>query len=150
MQMQYLYEHDYQCLNLDSFLQARYDGIPLSGKAFVLTFDDGYENFLTEAFPVLARYQFTATVFLATNLVGSPRLEEGEPESPLLTWEQIITLRKAGITFGSHTCNHPRLLTLSKEEIWSELSASREKLKARLGEPIQYLAYPYGESNKEI
>ena len=122
----------------------------MSKKAFVLTFDDGYENFLTNAFPILAHYQFTATVFLPTNLVSGRGLDEADTQSPLLTWKLIITLRKAGIAFGSHTCNHPRLLSLSREEIWSELSASKAGLEARLGEPVQYLAYPYGESNREI
>jgi peptidoglycan/xylan/chitin deacetylase (PgdA/CDA1 family) len=149
-QMQYLYEHGYQCLELQHFLRIRYDAFHLSGKAFVLTFDDGYEDFLTNAFPILSRYKFTATVFLATDRVGNRSLWDGATGSPLMTWEQIEDLRKVGITFGSHTCSHPRLLTLSDEQIWCELTASKQSLEARLNEEVRYLAYPYGESNKEI
>jgi peptidoglycan/xylan/chitin deacetylase (PgdA/CDA1 family) len=149
-QMQYLHEEGYQCLDMSTFLKIKYANGQPPGKGFVLTFDDGYEDFLTNAFPILERFKFTATVFLATNWVGGWNEWDGPDGKPLLRWEQIVSLRKAGIIFGSHTCSHPRLLSLSNKEIWFELTASRQDLENELGEEVKYLAYPYGESNIEI
>jgi peptidoglycan/xylan/chitin deacetylase (PgdA/CDA1 family) len=144
-QMDYLYDHGYRCLSLMELLS--FSGHKPPRRAFVLTFDDGYKDFLTQAHPILQRYGFTATVFLVTDLVGEQSNWVGATNTPLLTWEQVKTLHEAGISFGSHTCTHPRLLCLSDEQIWHELAASKECLEAKLGQEVPLLAYPYGESN---
>ena len=60
------------------------------------------------------------------------------------------SLCEDGISFGSHTCTHPHLLSLSDEQVQHELTASKERLEARLGREIPFVAYPYGESSSEI
>jgi len=149
-QMRYLHDRGYRCLSLTELLQlSRYE-LPQRDRAFVLTFDDGYEDFLTHAYPILRRYRFTATVFLITDWVRKESHRRRTQDVPMLTWEQVRALHDEGISFGSHTCTHPHLPDLSSEEIWYELTASKQRLEAELGQEISVLAYPYGESNSEV
>lgn len=149
-QMNYTYEHGYQCLSLIDYLRIRENSPIQKKKAFVLTFDDGYADFYKSALPILQRYGFTATVFIVADLVGRESQWDGGKGNPLLNWDEIKTLRKAGVFFGSHTCTHPRLTQISSDRILYELKSSKEKLETELGEEIQLLAYPYGESSGEI
>ena len=147
-QMRFLHDHGYRCLSLLDLLQTPDSNGPK--KTFVLTFDDGFEDFYTQAFPILNRYGFTATVFIVTDLIEKTSQWIGETGSPMLKWAQILELDKAGFTFGSHTCSHPSLPDLSEDQIWHELSTGKDLLETRLGKPIYFLAYSFGESNDAI
>jgi len=149
-QMRYLHDHGYCCVPLMELLRPSRNKPSRRKRTFALTFDDGYEDFLTQAYPVLRRYGFTATVFLVTDRVGAQSDWEGEMGTPLLTWEQVQALHEDGISFGSHSCTHPWLTRLSNEQLGHELIASKERMEAELGQEIPLLAYPYGESNSEI
>jgi peptidoglycan/xylan/chitin deacetylase (PgdA/CDA1 family) len=114
---------------------------PNGRKCVVLTFDDGYEDFYTTAFPLLDRYGFTATVFLPTAYIGdTPRQFKG---ARCLTWSRVRELRKLGISFGSHTETHPHLEKLTVAEIERELCASRTAIEQALGEAVTSFAYPF-------
>jgi peptidoglycan/xylan/chitin deacetylase (PgdA/CDA1 family) len=60
-----------------------------------------------------------------------------------LTWNEVRELRQAGIQFGSHTVNHPRLVELPWREIAEELRESKQELEQQLGEPVTTFAYPF-------
>jgi peptidoglycan/xylan/chitin deacetylase (PgdA/CDA1 family) len=149
-QIRYLYDHGYKCVSLGKIWQAGGENQLFHRKNVVLTFDDGYENFFTLAYPILHRYGFTATVFLITDCVGKRSDREFERGVPFLTWEQVKSLYKDGVSFGSHTCTHPRLPLISRTQIWRELVSSKECIENRLGEKVNLLAYPHGHSNPEI
>ena len=149
-QMSYLHDHGYHCLSLTELLYTAGDTSFRRKKAFILTFDDGYADFFKNAYPILRRYGFTATVFLVTDFVGGQSDWDGDKGSPMLTWEEIKGLHEDGISFGSHTCTHPWLTHLSGEQIWHEFTTSKERLEAKLGQEIHLLAYPYGYSNPRI
>lgn len=149
-QMDYLYQHGYRCLSLMELLKNSAGKAGDWKKCFALTFDDGYEDFYTGAFPALQRCRFTATVFLVTDLVGTQSNWAGERGNPLLTWTQIKTLQSEGVNFGSHTCTHPVLPHLFPEQIEAELVNSKRCLEAKLEQKVAWLAYPYGESNTQV
>jgi peptidoglycan/xylan/chitin deacetylase (PgdA/CDA1 family) len=149
-QMAYLHGQGYRCLSLEKLLTfANRPDLRLH-KCFALTFDDGYRDFFTTAFPILKQYGFTATVFLVTERVGLASGWDGEAGYPLLDWEQVLVLFAQGISFGSHTCTHPHLTALPPAALRHELVASRAQLETRLGCRGRWLAYPYGESNAAV
>jgi peptidoglycan/xylan/chitin deacetylase (PgdA/CDA1 family) len=149
-QMHYLHTQGYRCLSLSDLLRLHAAGAPIAERSFVVTFDDGFHDFYTEAFPILGRCGFTATVFLVTNCIGGASDWDGERGYPLLTWEQVGDLHRQGITFGSHTCTHPRLVHMTPNAVWREITASKATLEHRLGDAVYWLAYPYGQSTRLI
>jgi peptidoglycan/xylan/chitin deacetylase (PgdA/CDA1 family) len=127
-------------------------------KPVILTFDDGFRDFYTSAWPVLQEFGFSATMYLPTAFIGKTRRtfvprgrsnlstlnSQPSPSAPeCLTWSEVRELHAAGIEFGSHTVNHPRLVELSWSEIDSEISNSKSEIEAQLGCAVTTFAYPY-------
>ncbi|MGA2786465.1 MAG: polysaccharide deacetylase family protein [Verrucomicrobiota bacterium] len=140
-QIEFLANQGYHSMNFDTVVKLIQDEKPLPGKTVAITFDDGFRNFHTEAFPVLQQHGFTASVFLPTSFIHNPRLTFKAKEC--LTWDEVRELRRCGIQFGSHTVTHPRLIELCWKEIEHELSASKQELEQQLGEPVTAFAHPY-------
>jgi peptidoglycan/xylan/chitin deacetylase (PgdA/CDA1 family) len=139
-QMHWLRNAGYQTIDLSDLPVAFRAGEDLSMKV-VITFDDGYRDFLTEAWPMMQQCGFSATVFLATDRIQDiPRHIEG---ADYLTWRDVRELRDGGISFGSHTVSHPDLRSLGPEEIDFELGYSKEVIEQELGAPVRSFAYPF-------
>ena len=125
----------------------------LPRRPVVLTFDDGYVDNHTNAWPLLARHGMTAVVFV----VADPALNTnawdaaaGEPQAALMSRDQVRELAAHGIEIGSHTATHPRLPELSGERLRDELEGSRRAIEAWLGRPVASLAYPYGAVSEHV
>lgn len=126
---------------------------PLPPRPVILTFDDGYLDNYTNAFPLLVRFGMTAVVFL----VADPALSSnewdaaaGEPWAPLMSREQAREMSRAGIEIGSHTLTHPRLSDLSADRLAWELGESKCVLESWLEAPVLSLAYPYGAVDERV
>jgi peptidoglycan/xylan/chitin deacetylase (PgdA/CDA1 family) len=63
----------------------------------------------------------------------------------MLTWDQIRTMRRAGIQFGAHTMSHPVVSRLSEAELHWELLEAKKILQERLDEPVHHFAFPFGK-----
>jgi len=139
-QMRWMRQNGYQTMNLTEMLAAMETGQDLSKKV-VITFDDGYQDFYTDALPVLKQCGFTATIFLATDRIQdtSARFEGAD----YLTWREVRELQAEGIRFGSHTVTHPDLRSLGPDHIDYELGYSKETIEQKLGVSVESFSYPF-------
>ncbi|HEX8098147.1 MAG TPA: polysaccharide deacetylase family protein, partial [Pyrinomonadaceae bacterium] len=135
----------------------RQEGRRMPDYSVVLTFDDGFRNFLTAALPRLKERAMPATVFLITDKLGEAEGGETadgwreEDDFSYLSWAEARALReKHHVEFGSHTCSHSRLPSLSPEETERELRDSLTELAEHLGVERPSLSYPKGEHSEII
>ncbi len=141
-QLKYFKDFHYTIISFADMVAAIKGTKLLPKKSIVLTFDDGWENQYTYAFPILKKYHATATFFIFTNAIDHLHF---------LTWNQIKTMRNAGMTIGAHTKSHPYLFEITSSNVLrEEIIGSKKVLEAGLGEPIRFFAYPFGYYNDQI
>jgi peptidoglycan/xylan/chitin deacetylase (PgdA/CDA1 family) len=123
---------------------ARWDE-PGSDHLVAFTFDDGYVDTYTTAYPEMKRRGIPFLVYLATNSIetGSPL---GPPErADPLSWDQIREMMDSGLaTIGAHTHRHADLRALPPLSIEEELATSDALIEQRLGIRPAHFAYPWG------
>jgi peptidoglycan/xylan/chitin deacetylase (PgdA/CDA1 family) len=107
----------------------------------VITFDDGYHDFIKTAWPILCEFDFTATVFLPTRFIGHPR--RAFKGRNCLTWDEVRELSRQGIRFGSHTITHAKLAAIDKPLFECEIRDSKRLIEDELGETIEIFSHPY-------
>ncbi len=158
-QMSYLAQSEYRVISLEEYCRFRSGQNDIKHPCVVLTFDDGYANFFTNAFPILEKYGFHSTLFLTGQYTGSdslypwdrPLMEkypEIYPDVRTLSWSEIKNIHASGlVTFGSHSMSHPHLGLLSQMDLVYELKASKIRLEEKLGQPISYFSYPGGTTH---
>ncbi len=134
LQIQSLVEHGYKSLLVKDLFVAN------SNKSVAITFDDGYDDIYKNAYPILKKYGFTATVFIITGNTG---------KDLYLTWDQIRELQKAGWEIGSHTVSHPDLTKISSSQAANQIKESKIALESALGAIIYSFCYPAGKYNEE-
>lgn len=144
-QMRYLHENGYRSVGLDVTTSDCHLATE-PNRRVVITFDDGYRDFYTEAAPVLARYGLTATVF-----VVSEWAKRANPlgNSKYMTWSEIREIGRNGITIGSHTVSHCELRTLASSCLFYEVAESKRMIEDALGTAIDSFAYPFAFPEKD-
>ncbi len=142
-QMRYLAERGYNVVSLDQLYQYFYEKGILPEKPVVITFDDGYEDNYTNAYPILTKYGFTATVFVVTSYVDG---------KGFMSWNQLQELGDNGWQIEGHTINHPSLVKdkLDDVSIKRELTEVKDTLEKRFGRIVKFFAYPFGDYNAEV
>jgi peptidoglycan/xylan/chitin deacetylase (PgdA/CDA1 family) len=140
LQMRWLRQAGYRTIDLPEMMNALQTGRDLS-RTVVLTFDDGYQDFYTDAFPLLKQCGFKATVFLASDRIrNTAACIEG---ADYLTWREVRELHSEGVTFGSHSVTHADFRSLGPEQIDYELGYSKEKIEQEIGVPVESFSYPF-------
>ncbi len=140
-QMECLHRNGFAACSLAESIAQRESPGPCPHRSVVITFDDGYRNFYQDAFPILNRYGFSATVFLPTAYIGESSLRFSG--RPCMTWQEVRELHRQGIRFGSHTVTHPQLSSLNKEEMEREIGDSKLTIEDKLGCVVESFAYPF-------
>jgi peptidoglycan/xylan/chitin deacetylase (PgdA/CDA1 family) len=144
-QMDSLYQAGFSVIGLgEAVRRSTESGSAKNGESVgsvVITFDDGFQNFYTNAFPVLSRYGFTATMFLPTAHIGESRLSFKGKDC--LNWGEVRELQKYGISFGSHTVTHPQLHHCDAIAIKREVADSKRMIEQKLGCAVRSFSYPY-------
>jgi len=108
-----------------------------------ITFDDAFENFVSEALPELEKRRIPATVFVITNALGKAFGPSKAPER-VMTARQLLDLPSDLISVGSHTATHPYLPELDDLAARQELSESKSALEQLLGREITSFSFPFG------
>jgi peptidoglycan/xylan/chitin deacetylase (PgdA/CDA1 family) len=139
-QMRYLVDGGYHVVSLAALVDALEGRDTLPNRAVVITFDDGWKNQYSHAFPILRRFGLTATFFVFTTPIGK--------DSKLMTWEQLRELQDAGMTIGSHTRTHP-VLPDCHAALHNEVAMSRADIEQHLGRAPDFFAYPFGAWDAE-
>lgn len=141
-QMEYLQIHGYHALSIDDFENILLYNKEMPEKPILITFDDGYRDAYTEAYPILKKHNLKGVNFVITGFVGGPIY---------LTWDEIDEMEKSGVfSFASHTVNHFALTYGSDEKIMYELTKSKKDLETHLGHEIRWIAYPYGNVDAHV
>ena len=135
LQLSFLARRRYRVVGLEDVVDGLIRGARLPRRMAAITFDDGYAETSTIAWPLLKRFGFPATVFVSTDEVGRPGFA---------TWEQVAAMAKEGMTIGSHTIHHSYVPLVSSERLPAELAESKRTIEERLGRPVRFLSYPIG------
>ena len=120
-------------------------------ETIAITFDDGFVSNLTEAVPLMKKVGVQAINYLVADRLGQTsdwEAREGGEADPLMDESQVREWLAAGHQIGAHTCTHPRLSFLSRDQAKEEIFASKKKLEDRFGLPMDHFAYPYGDYNQ--
>ena len=102
-----------------------------------ISFDDGYKDNYSKAFPVLKRHHIPATIFLVSAHLGK--------SDDMLNIEEITSMKSHHIDFGSHTVNHNTLSELDADGAAYEVHRSKQNLEKLLQSQISLFAYPKGK-----
>ncbi|MDP3722425.1 MAG: polysaccharide deacetylase family protein [Candidatus Omnitrophota bacterium] len=134
-QLAFLARHRYRVLTLEEVVQRLEQRAPFPRRSVAMTFDDGYEETCTVAWPLLKRFGFPATVFVTPTEVGLPGFA---------TWDQLIQLASDGFAIGSHTMHHSYLPLVPEDRLLEELLQSKRVIEERTGQAVRFLSYPVG------
>jgi len=116
-----------------------------------LTFDDGYQDFVTYAMPILKRFSFTATAFvLAGRLGGQDEWNRPAPEKALLTADEVCHAAQCGMEIGSHGMLHVSLREADDPQLIAETVRSRTILQELIGQQIRGFCYPWGQADVRV
>ncbi len=142
-------------ISYDEAFNALKSGRQVTNQAFVLTFDDGYQDFYTRVFPLLRDLGLPAILFVTTGFVETgipyPILRHNFPNIEPVTWDMLGKMAESGlVTVGAHTHTHPILTNLPETQVVEELLKPLEIFRERLGINVQHFAYPKAIWNQKV
>lgn len=145
--IRWLIRRGYRTCSVPSLIEAG------SADRIAITFDDGYENFLTNALPTLRRYSAMATVFVVAERIGGVNdwdTRDGDVEERLMTLPQLREAVMGGTEIGSHSATHADLAAIDVDAARTEIERSRTILRGLIGAPIDVFCYPYGRETMDV
>ena len=141
-------------ISLDDAVDVLESNRPIDCRYFCITFDDGFKSCITNAMPILLKYKVPATFFIPTKYIGSSVDRDSELCSgfyegekimmEFLSWEDCRKMAQEGMSFGSHSVSHIRLINLSEEDVERELKDSKSIIECELGQPCVNFCPPVG------
>ena len=145
-QMSYLKNKGYNVVSLDKLVSGIKQGRNFKHNTVVITIDDGYEDNYIQAYPILKKHGFPATIFIITNFIGDKK--------NFMTWDEVRTMFKNNISFGGHTKNEIYIPAIKEKEVlWDETEGCKRLIETKLGKTVDYFCYPTGgftEGAKEM
>ena len=147
-QMQYLKESAYRVISFRELMEFVEYRRALPKRSVVITIDDGYRSAYEQAYPILKKYGFSATLFIYTEFVGVSR--------QAITWDQLREMKANGFEIGSHSVRHSDLTEPEEQEdqreylerVKREIRLSKEIIDRELEQDTLVFAFPYGRHDK--
>jgi peptidoglycan/xylan/chitin deacetylase (PgdA/CDA1 family) len=130
-------------------LRAEPGAAPLPERAVLITFDDGFADFITNALPILHGHALPAALFLTTGTLR-PGTQTLLPPAKMMDRRDVLEAARAGVEIGAHTHTHPQLDTVSPAAVREELTVGKGILEDVLGARVDLLAYPHGYSSAAV
>lgn len=144
-QMAFLKKIGFETISLEQLrgVLAR-EEVELPERPLIITFDDGYRDNYTNAYPILKKYGFTGVIFVITSFI--------DRKLPYyISWDMAKEMQESGvIDIESHTVNHISMTELNDEKLRRELTESKKRIEEVLDKPAEYVAYPTGTYNLHI
>lgn len=115
---------------------------PASERLVAITFDDGFQDNLTVALPLLEKFNLPMTVFVTAGFLDTPGY---------LSKDELREMAKHPlVTIGAHGLRHLHFPELDMKDARYELTESRRMLETITGNNIELMAWPYGECNERL
>lgn len=124
-----------------------------TGKVVGITFDDGYQNNLINAAPILKKFNFSATCYLVSQRIGTSNswdLENGITQRPLMTHLEIQEWLNLGLDIGAHSQTHAALDEISELESKKEIFNCKDDLEKMFKVSIRDFCFPFGRFNEKL
>ena len=153
--MRHLAEEGYSSMTVTEFLPALLapdapdgSGDVLPERPVLVTFDDGFRDFLTNALPVLQRHGIASTLYATTGFMGdgeAPGTNRSGDE--MLSWSELGEVAGQGVEVGAHTHSHPMLDTLPHAAARDEITRCKALIEEHTEAAVASFAYPHGYSS---
>lgn len=141
-QMNFLARNKYKVISLNQLVSLIKAKSKIPQNTIVITFDDGYENNYSQAYPILKKYNLPATIFIIVDFINKPGY---------MTQGQLRELAQSGlITLGSHTMSHPVLSKIDEKLLDEEIAGSKRVLEEKISMPVTLLSYPLGAFSESV
>jgi peptidoglycan/xylan/chitin deacetylase (PgdA/CDA1 family) len=142
-QLAYLKEAGYETVTLKDLYDALSVGRPLPEKPVVLTFDDGYKDAYTHAWPALEEYGFVGEFFV----LATPSHYEA---AHYVTWNDLREMSDAGMSIQGHGRDHYDLRGRSYEFLVFQILGIKEAVEAHTDRPVTFFCYPSGKYDESV
>ncbi len=123
-------------------------------KPFIITFDDGYKDLIKNCLPIMKKYNFKATCYIVSGLIGKTNLwDENDKKiksKKLMDISDIECWIESGMRIGSHSKNHKKLTTVNDNVLFEEIVNSKKDLQNLTGTQVESFCYPYGKYNENV
>ena len=138
----------YQSLSITEYLDIASGKQEAPPKAVLITFDDGYRNNFTYAYPLLKEFGWKATFFIIANTLDILVKEKAEQEQKMSVAE-LLQMDPAIVQLGIHGYEHLNMGRATMKEMETELADSIKAF-ADSGLPFhKVFAYPYGARSQD-
>ncbi len=138
----YFKNNGYKVIPLKRLVKALKEKKSIDDRWVVLTIDDNFKSFYTNALPLFREFGYPFTIFVYVEATN-----KRYPD--YTTWEQLKEIAKYG-EIGFHSYSHPHMTFKSDDFLRSDFTRGLSLIKKHLGIVPKYFAYPYGEFNTRV
>ena len=108
-----------------------------------ITFDDGYKDNLTNALPIIEKYNIPITIFVTASFIDKSNLYLSSNDLRFLANHELVTI-------GSHSFNHLSLNGIDIRSLNYEISESKKMIENITSYEVNSISFPNGSFSKSV